>query len=136
MELIETNKIIYLNTHFAYWVQDNKVFRGKIKINKRRNPKKLRLIKNTTKEIKEIDTINARLQKILKAYGVKIIREIKTGTKQEPIKKIIRHQKISGQNKCKCGADSIHIKGYGYFCVTKLNERLKEWNYKIIKTGE
>ena len=136
MELIETNKIIYLNTHYAYWVQDNKVFRGKIKINKRRNPKKLRLIKNTTKEIKEIDTINARLQKILKAHGVKIIREIKTGTKQEPIKKIIRHQKISGQNKCKCGADIIYFNGYGCFCVIKLNDWIKQYNYKIVKTGE
>ena len=135
MELIETNKIIYLNTHFAYWVQDNKVFRGKIKINKRRNPKKLRLIKNTTKELKEISTPDATLQKILKSHGVKIIHEIKTNTKEEPIKKII-HQKISGQRKCKCGADSIHLLGHGYFCVTKLNERLKEWNYKIIKTGE
>ena len=120
MELIETNKIIYLNTHYAYWVQDNKVFRGKIKINKRRNPKKLRLIKNTTKEIKEIDTINARLQKILKSHGVKIIR----------------HQKISGQNKCKCGADIIYFNGYGCFCVIKLNDWIKQYNYKIVKTGE
>ena len=70
MELIETNKIIYLNTHFAYWVQDNKVFRGKIKINKRRNAKKLRLIKNTTKELKEICTPDATLQKILKLLAL------------------------------------------------------------------
>jgi len=137
MYLLKNQSVLFENSHYAYWTDKGKIFHARIKSRSGRGLRlnsKINVHEKTIKELTQIRTNNLDLQRILKLHGVKILHE--TNKKYEKEEKIINHQKISGTRLCKCGGDVVHLNGYGWFCVNKLNEWLKQYNYKIIKTGD